>query len=175
MVMTQAAVRTLQTIRESDPVRFLDTLNRTLYHNVQRMRSDKNLTLALLTYVQGQVCISGQHEEMIIVRHGGTIERIDTIDLGFPLGLESDIAGFIRQTSVSLHAGDGVVLYTDGITEAADMHHGLYGIERLCTVISQHWAKTAYDIQAAVIADVRCHIGDQKVFDDMTLVVAKQR
>jgi hypothetical protein len=26
-----------------------------------------------------------------------------------------------------------------------------------------------------VLADVRCHIGVQKVFDDMTLVVAKQR
>src|SRR5215470_11864849 len=66
MVMTQAAVRTLQEIRESDPVRVLDTLNRMLYRNVQRMRSDKNLTLALLTYAQEQVCISGQHEEVLI-------------------------------------------------------------------------------------------------------------
>ena len=52
---------------------------------------------------------------------------------------------------------------------------GCTGSERLCTVISQHWAGTAQDIQAAVMADVRCHIGAQKVFDDMTLVVAKQR
>jgi sigma-B regulation protein RsbU (phosphoserine phosphatase) len=36
MVMTQAAVRTLQELREADPVRFLGALNRTLYHNVQR-------------------------------------------------------------------------------------------------------------------------------------------
>ena len=175
MVMTQAAVRTLQEIRESDPVRFLDTLNRTLYQNMQRMHSDKNLTLALLTYAHGHVSISGQHEEAIIVRHGGAIERINTIDLGFPLGLEPDIAEFIRHTSVALHPGDGVVLYTDGITEAADIHQRLYGIERLCTVISQHWAGTAHDIQAAVIADVQCHIGAQKVFDDITLVVTKQR
>ena len=61
------------------------------------------------------------------------------------------------------------------VTEAADSHNRLYGIDRLCTVISQHWAGTAQDIQAAVIADVRCHIGAQKVFDDITLVVAKQR
>jgi sigma-B regulation protein RsbU (phosphoserine phosphatase) len=81
MVMTQAAVRTLQEIRESDPVRFLATLNRTLYQNVQRMRSDKNLTLALLTYAQGHVRISGQHEEALVVRRGGVIERIDTLDL----------------------------------------------------------------------------------------------
>jgi len=175
MVMTRAAVRMLQELREADPVRFLDTLNRTLYHNVRRMRSDKNLTLALLTYAQGQVRISGQHEEALIVRHGGVIERIDTIDLGFPLGLETDIAKFIHPLSVVLRPGDGVVLYTDGITEAADMHHRLYGIDRLCTVISQHWAGTAQDIQAAVMVDVRSHIGAQQVFDDMTLVVVKQR
>jgi serine phosphatase RsbU (regulator of sigma subunit) len=174
-VMTQAAVRTLQELREADPVRFLDALNRTLYHNARHMRSDKNLTLALLTYAQGQVRISGQHEEAIIVRHGGVIERIDTIDLGFPLGLEADIAGFVRHVSVALQPGDSVVLYTDGITEAADMHHRLYGIDRLCAVVSQHWAGSAQAIQAAVLADVRCHIGVQKVFDDMTLVVAKQR
>src|SRR5262249_41849226 len=150
MVMTQAAVRTLQEMRESDPVRFFDALNRTLYHNVQRMRSDKNLTLTLLTYAQGQVRISGQHEEALIVRQGGTIERIDTLDLGFPLGLEADIAAFVRPLSVVLQPGNGVVLYTDGITEAADIHHRLYGIDRLCTVLSQHWTETAQDIRAAV-------------------------
>ncbi|WP_333415714.1 SpoIIE family protein phosphatase [Microcoleus sp. MOSTC5] len=48
MVMTQAAVRTLQEMQESDPVRFLDTLNRTIYKNVQRMSSDKNMTLTML-------------------------------------------------------------------------------------------------------------------------------
>jgi len=175
MVMTQAAVRTLQELREADPVRFLDTLNRMLYHNVRRMRSDKNLTLALLTYAQGQVCVSGQHEEVLIIRHGGVIERIDTIDLGFPMGLEADIAKFVRSVSVALHPGDGVVLYSDGITEAVDMHHRLYGIDRLCTILSQHWAGSAQDIQAAVMADVRCHIGDQEVYDDITLVVAIQR
>ena len=44
MVMTQAIVRALLTNGETDPVRFLDTLNRTLYGNVQRMGTDKNLT-----------------------------------------------------------------------------------------------------------------------------------
>jgi sigma-B regulation protein RsbU (phosphoserine phosphatase) len=175
MVMTQAAVRALKETREADPVRFLDTLNRTLYHNVQRMHSDKNLTLALLTYMPGCVSISGQHEEIVIVRRGGSVERINTMDLGFPLGLEADIAPFIRHISVELQPGDGVVLYTDGITEAADIKQRQYGVERLCTVISQHWAGMAHEIQAAVIADVRCHIGMQKVFDDITLVVVKQR
>ncbi len=61
----------------------------------------------------------GQHEEALIVRRGGVIERIATIDLGFPLGLEADIAKFMRHISVALQPGDGVVLYTDCIGGAA--------------------------------------------------------
>ncbi|MEZ4706805.1 MAG: hypothetical protein R3A44_06350 [Caldilineaceae bacterium] len=41
MLMTQMGVRTLLTSNESDPVNFLNVLNRTLYHNVQRMEIDK--------------------------------------------------------------------------------------------------------------------------------------
>ena len=52
--------------------------------------------------------------------------------------------------------------YTDGITEAADMHQAVRD-RTPCTVLSQHWAGTAQDIQAAVMADVRCHIVPKSV------------
>jgi sigma-B regulation protein RsbU (phosphoserine phosphatase) len=175
MLMTQMGVRTLKEIRETDPIRFLDTLNRTIYKNVQRMNSDKNLTLAILNYAQNQVSISGQHEETIVVRKGGKIERIDTINLGFPIGLEYEISEFIHQTLVQLNPGDGIVLYTDGITEAETINRIQYGIERLCQVVRQNWQKSAEEIKQAVIDDVRRHIGQQKVFDDITLLVLKQQ
>lgn len=48
MLMTQTAVRTLLESGENDPVRFMDTLNRTIYQNVQRMEVDRSLTLCLI-------------------------------------------------------------------------------------------------------------------------------
>ncbi|HBE19106.1 MAG TPA: serine/threonine protein kinase [Cyanobacteria bacterium UBA11149] len=173
MVMTQTAVRTLQEIKEGDPVRFLDTLNRTIYKNVQRMNSDKNLTLALLNYADGIISISGQHEEIIVVRKGGKIERIETLDLGFPIGLDAEIADFISQTTVELAPGDGVVLYTDGIPEAENIEKKFYGMERLCGVVSENWHLSAIEIKEAAIANLREFIGENKVFDDITLVVMK--
>ncbi|MFW9264764.1 DAHL domain-containing protein, partial [Nostoc sp. CALU 546] len=122
MLMVQTAIRTLQESNETDPVRFMDILNRTIYKNVERMNTDKNLTLALLDYHQGQLSISGQHEEMVIVRSSGKVERVETMELGFPIGLVSDIGNFIAQTQVQLYSGDVVVLYTDGITEAEDIN-----------------------------------------------------
>jgi NO-binding membrane sensor protein with MHYT domain len=174
MLMAQTAVRTLKEIRETDPVRFLDALNRTLYKNVQRMNSEKSLTLAILNYSEGWVSISGQHEETLIVRNGGQVERMDTMDLGFPLALHDDIAEFISHISIELQLGDGIVLYTDGIPEAKDINKKQYGVEQMCEVISQKWHLSAQEIKQAVIDDLRGHIGTQKVFDDITLLVVKR-
>lgn len=186
MLMTQSAVRTLVTADEGDMVRLMDVLNRTIYQNIQRMGSDKNLTLALLDYrpeaperraqtgLGGQLRISGQHETLIVVRHGGRIEVVDTIDLGLPIGLVDDVRQFIGEVTVPLYPGDTVVLYTDGITEAADSQHSLYGMERLCQVLAARWQATAEEIKDAVIADVRSHIGAQPLYDDLTLIVLRQ-
>jgi len=175
MLMTQTAVRTLFESKQTDPVRFLDILNRTIYGNVQRINPYKNLTLCVLDYANGSLSFSGQHEELIVVRSGGKIELIDTINLGFPIGLEDDIAEFISQEEIQLNSGDVVVLYTDGITEAFDINREEYGLEKLCEVVSHNWEQSAQGIRQAVIEDVRRHIGSQKVFDDITLVVLKQK
>jgi serine phosphatase RsbU (regulator of sigma subunit) len=175
MIMVQTAVRTLLAYDEPDPVRFLSAINRAIYENVKRMKSDKNASLALLDYQEGMLKLSGQHEEMIVVRCNGSVERFDTIDLGFPIGLDADIADFVAETMVQLHRGDVVVLYTDGITEAENMNQLLYGLERLIEVIKINWQRTASEIRQAVIDDLRSHIGEQKVFDDITLLVLKQK
>jgi serine phosphatase RsbU (regulator of sigma subunit) len=175
MLMTQAAVRTLQESNQTDPVRFIDILNRTIYRNVQRINPYKNLTLSVLDYADGTLSVSGQHEEIIVVRTGGQVELLDTSHLGLPLGIEEDIAEFIGQEQVQLNPGDVVVLYTDGITEAFDINQEQYGLERLCEVVSRNWERSAQEIKQAVIEDVRRHIGSQKVFDDITLVVLKQK
>jgi PAS domain S-box-containing protein len=175
MIMVQTAVRTLLQNEEHDPVRFLDTLNRTIYGNIQRMSSDKNLTLALIDYDHGKLTLSGQHEEMIVVRKNGTLERFDTIDLGFPIGLEEEIFDFLSQKQINLYTGDVVVLYTDGITEAENESRQLYGVDRLCEVICQNVDASAIAILQKVIADLRSHIGTQKIYDDITLLVLKQK
>src|ERR687886_549315 len=173
MLMVQTAVRTLLTHQETDSVKFLNTINRTIYDNLQRMRCDKNLTLALVDYQKGVLTLSGQHEQMIVVRSSGSLELIDTIDLGFPIGLTEDISDFVAEARVQLNPGDVVVLYTDGITEAEDINGVQYGLERLCEVVRKRWQSSANEIKQAVIGEVQQHIGEQKVYDDITLLVLK--
>ena len=175
MVMIQAAVRTLKEVEEHDPIKFLNTLNRMIYYNIQRMNSDKNLTLAILNYSEGLLSISGQHEEILIVRQNRNIERINTMDLGFPIGLDEDITEFISHTLIELNSGDGVVLYTDGITEAQNSQKKFYELEKLCSIISQNWHQEAEKIKNAVIEDVKLFMGEEKQLDDITLLVIKKK
>ena len=175
MLMVQTAVRTLMENNETDPKKFFEVLNRTIYKNVQRMDSDKNLSLCLVDYHEGVLSLSGQHEEMVVVRSGGVIERVDTIDLGFPIGLEETIEDFVFQAQIHLNQDDVVILYTDGITEAENHLGEHYGLEQLCRIVQQNWQQSAQNIRLAVIQDLRSHIGVEKVYDDITLVVLKQK
>ena len=175
MLMTQTAVRTLMTHNEQDPIRFMDTLNRTLHDNLQRMAVEKSLTLALLDYQTGQVRVSGQHEQVLVVRQGGRVELQDTLELGLPIGLQAGIAQFVAEVTIDLQPGDGLVLYSDGFTEAENEVQDFYGLERLCAVVSRYWSQSAEEIKQAVVVDVRHFIGQQTVYDDLTLVVIKQK
>jgi len=175
MLMVQMGIRTMLANNETDAEQILNVLNQAIIDNVTRMDTDKSLSLAILNCQKGKVRLTGQHEEVIVVRKGGTIERIDTIDLGFPIGLDENIAHLIDDTCIHLQAGDGIVLYTDGITEAENMAKEQYKVERLCAVISDHWSKSAEGVSHAIIDDLYHFIGKQNIYDDITLLVIKQK
>jgi len=176
MLMVQMAVRTLLLNQVYDPVIFLGVLNQALYYNVQRMECDKNLTLAFLDYQNGKICICGQHEEVLKISINGEVERIDTTDIGFMVGLTEDIRPFIGQTTIYLEPGEGVVLYTDGLTEAHNSSNNMFGIERLCESISRHWHKAnARQIKVDILADFHAFIDGQKLVDDVTLLVVRRQ
>lgn len=176
MLMTQTAIRALIDRGETDSAAFFTTLNRVLYQNIQRMGVERSLTLTMAHYCDGELRLVGQHEDVLVVRANGDIERIDTFDLGFPLGLVDDIRQWVTETAVRLHPGDGLVLYTDGITEAQNAASDFYGLERLCAVISANWRDASAEaVKTAIIDDVRRFVGSAPMYDDVTLVVLKQQ
>ncbi|EIJ43002.1 PAS domain S-box [Beggiatoa alba B18LD] len=181
MLMIQMAVRTLLETQLTSPEAFLPIINRAVYGNIQRMGSDKSLTLSLVDCYPSPldssltiVRMTGQHEEVLLVRQTGQIERINTTTLGFPIGLEENIQDLVGYQEVILEIGDGLVLYTDGVTEALNAEKHQYGIKRLCDVISQHWQKSVEQISKTVIADVRDYLEGDKLKDDITLLVIKK-
>ena len=174
MLMTQTAVRTLLSSNERDPRRMMSILNRTVFDNLQRMHVDKSLTLSLFDYCQGVLRVSGQHEYVVMMRQGGEIEVVDTIDLGVPLGLEADISRFINEQVLPLQPGEGAILFTDGITEAENIAGEQFGLPRLVALAKEHWQSPAAQISQAIVHSVEQHIAGHTVYDDITLVVLKR-
>ncbi len=66
-------------------------------------------------------------------------------------------------------------MYTDGVTEAENMDGEQYQIDRLCEVIQANWQHSSENIVRMIIEDLQEYIGKQKVYDDITLIVIKQK
>jgi phosphoserine phosphatase RsbU/P len=154
-------------------VRFLSVLNQVIYKNVQRINTDKNLSLLFIDLEGDKATLVGQHEEVLIVRKGGTIERINTLELGLIVGLEPDISEFVASRVVSFCPGESIILFTDGITEAEDYNGEQFGLDRLCTSIGRTHDGRAGEMLAGVIDDVMGFVNQAKIHDDISLLIIK--
>jgi len=99
----------------------------------------------------------------------GRLMQLDGVR-GFPLGISS--AEAYREATLRLVAGDQLVLYTDGITEAASPEGELFGTERLDAVL-ENCSVTASDLLRSVLDAVEAFTHGQPATDDRTVLVAK--
>jgi sigma-B regulation protein RsbU (phosphoserine phosphatase) len=90
----------------------------------KRAPGDKYVTLAALRYLSGGAgnrvveLVNGGHVSPLIVRADGAVETV--MDGDMPVGL-LEIARF-HPIAISMGIGDRIVLLSDGITEAEDIH-----------------------------------------------------
>ena len=181
MLMLQSIIRTMVTYGVDNSVKFLNVINRVIYDNINRIKANKDLSLSIFDYSYdentktGHLTICGQHEDVIVIRKDGSIEIENTYDLGFPIGLEKDISSFIAESHILLNEGDGVVLFTDGITEAFNIKDEMYGMDRFCNVIKNNWQKSISKIKQEILNDIMSFIGKQIIYDDIMFIIIKQK
>ncbi|MBK8946561.1 MAG: serine/threonine-protein phosphatase [Ignavibacteriae bacterium] len=77
--------------------------------------------------------------------------------------------------SINFSSGDVLVIYSDGITEAANNAYEFYEENRLANLIIVNKSKTPKQIAALIIEDVqKFSTADSKYQDDKTIVVIKR-
>ena len=69
--------------------------------------------------------------------------------------------------------GDALLLFSDGVIEAADEHGEEFGRERLAACALRQGQLPAAELQAALLADIRSFCGRNDFADDLTLMVIK--
>jgi sigma-B regulation protein RsbU (phosphoserine phosphatase) len=115
------------------------------------------------------------HNQPLLFRSDGRIERLG--EGGLILGFQPDV--HYDQQTVAIRPGEVIVLYTDGITEAADpssemVADDLFGVERLVDIIQANLNNSAREIQSAILKAITQYTHNAPQYDDITLVVIKR-
>jgi phosphoserine phosphatase RsbU/P len=135
------------------------------------------LFFALLDVSSGNFTyVNGGHVPTLLVKNeeGDTVNKIQKLmPTGIALGIDAEQT--YKENSILLNAGDFVVLYSDGITEAINQKEHEYGTERLENVLLAINNHSAEGVIEAIISDLISFTGGQEAFDDITIVVAMRK
>ena len=102
---------------------------------------------------------------------GKTAQSI-SIQSGDLLGLFEDAE--FRNETLDLKEDEGLLLYTDGVTEAVNPERVPYGEERLCRMVTR-LGPNPESIVGSVRDDVLSYEGEAGLFDDITLIAFMRR
>jgi sigma-B regulation protein RsbU (phosphoserine phosphatase) len=106
------------------------------------------------------------HNPPLLIRRGGSFERLS--EGGMVLGIFTEIR--YDQAELSLAAGDRLLFYTDGITEARNPAGDEYEEDKLAAVAVATRALPVEEMKDAILADVNGFTGGH-FEDDATLIV----
>ena len=124
-----------------------------------------DLETGLMRYVN-----CGHPPAFIIRKENGEIEKLTRT--GLALGMMNTIQ-FTQGTS-TLKAGDSLIVYSDGITEAMNEKEEMYEEERLIQLLSTTRGLDPSHIMEAILKSVSEFIGQVEQSDDISLIVVKR-
>ena len=174
-LMTSSA-RTLfrhSTEAGKNPAAQLRGMNKALYEDCKQTSMFLTAQLLRLDLEFGTVTYAScGHTEVLVWKHlEDRVLRIGSTAI--PIGIMEDID--VGELAFALLPGDFILLYSDGVTEAANSSGELFGMERLV----QHFERLgtqhidAQNVVSALVNEVRTFSGNQILSDDLTLVVLK--
>jgi len=107
------------------------------------------------------------HPSPLIRRADGRVEALECPGGGPPLGVRP--GAVYRPTEFDLKPGDVVVLFSDGVDEALDYQHRVFGVDRLKDVVAKTRGGPA-QVGEAILAALGDHMGGRAQVDDVTIV-----
>lgn len=115
---------------------------------------------------------NASHQKGIVYRkETGEIELLDTN--GLFIGALEEARDTYEEKTTKLNYGDRLILYTDGIPEAQDVHRQEYSNERFEKSILRHKDLGLNDFTEVILRDVQNHIGDMGAIDDISLLIVE--
>ncbi len=109
--------------------------------------------------------VNGGHEPPLVLRGGRVIHQLKAT--GLAVGAMAGAP--FHAAEAALEPGDCLVLYTDGVTDAADTTGVLFSKARL-TALAAESPPAAKEVVARVVTALDLHVGSAAPSDDITLL-----
>lgn len=156
--------------RSDTPEELLRLLNQELCRN-----NDGCMFVTLLCGVldsrDGTLALaSAGHEPPVLCDGDGA--RLLELETGPAVGLDEEAAYPVEQ--ITLKAGDTLLIYTDGITEATDRQQVLFGTQRMLdSLLTPPLPASAAGYTGRLLADVDDFVGEASQADDITVLALR--
>ena len=130
------------------------------------------LNLAILDKTNKKINYANGGQPYPILKRGADVIEIENSDL--PLGSMKKVV--YESSTIELSDGDTLIFHTDGLIEALNTDGEMYGTERFKQLVAQMPDNySAEEIIQHIVDDVHEFVGDAEQYDDLTIVVIKQR
>ncbi|HSY53613.1 MAG TPA: GAF domain-containing SpoIIE family protein phosphatase [Opitutaceae bacterium] len=165
--------------RHKSPAGALIELNRVLSGDLQR-EMFVTMTYAVVDAAAGTVTFArAGHELTLFVRRDRATGQYASEYIGgegMPLGMVDDalFSEVIVDCVERFEAGDVLVLYTDGVTEAPNEEEKEFSGSRLADVVRTLHTRGAREVNDGILENVQRFSGGEEQRDDFTLVTVKR-
>jgi serine phosphatase RsbU (regulator of sigma subunit) len=153
-----------------EPVKLFEHLNRFL---CDRSVVDRCVTMfgGILNPDGALEFVRAGHPSPLLLRKREVSELY--LEGSFPIGLTKETSYVSSQ--IVLEPEDTLLLFTDGLTEAADQDRNLFGLTRLMDAFVRHSDSSLDALQSGILAEVEQFTRCARPRDDITLLAVRYR
>ncbi|TRW90727.1 PAS domain S-box protein [Candidatus Methylobacter oryzae] len=171
MVETRSFIRTQASI-SATPSQTLKMLNNFLFEDLDR--SEYFITLFYLQYntTNHQLSFANAGHPPPLLLHTNQTECRQLDAEGLILGVHKDV--FFEENTIQLSAGDLILLYTDGLTEAENANGEFFGLKRVHDILVQHAQQPPQAIIEELLRQLKQFCRAASFNDDITLMIFKR-
>ena len=170
MALTRSLLRAIAP-GQTDPKAVLTRTNQLLVHDTQRGMFVSLFYAILGTQTGTLTYANAGHNPPLLIRADGQTEALRLP--GLVLGVQPEIEPEVDQRYLA--QGDGVVFYTDGVTEVFDASSAAFGEERLKTILQENWDQGPEILVERVRQAVNAFSATALPTDDFTLLVIRRK
>jgi sigma-B regulation protein RsbU (phosphoserine phosphatase) len=172
LALTARTLFRAESEHDDSPTSILASVNASFYEDLAHAEMFITFFAARLDARLGTLAYANAgHTEALWCRHAAPQACCLLSSTGLPLGIYPDTT--FHERVIALRPGDALVFYSDGITEAANPHDELYGLQRLTDVLVDHAALPAADLARVIVDSVEDFHAGAPRSDDLTLIVLK--